>query len=182
MTEIWKGIPGYDLYEVSNQGQVRSWHNNKWGRHNQSRILKPGTGSSGYLTVALSANGQQRTFAVHTLVLTTFAGPPPDGMECCHFDGGRTNNHLDNLRWDTRAANVQDAIRHGTAFVPVSPNLRGEAASQSRLTEGDVIEIRKLYTAGGITHDELGEEFGVARPTISDIIRRETWAHVKEAA
>lgn len=47
-------------------------------------------------------------------MLTAFVGPCPDGMEGCHNDGDPHNNRLDNLRWDTRANNARDAIRHGT--------------------------------------------------------------------
>jgi hypothetical protein len=43
-----------------------------------------------------------------------FVGPAPEGMEGCHYNGDPTDNRLENLRWDTRKANVADAIRHGT--------------------------------------------------------------------
>lgn len=39
-------------------------------------------------------------------------GPCPDGLEVCHYDGNGENNRLDNLRYDTRAANHKDAKRH----------------------------------------------------------------------
>ena len=47
------------------------------------------------------------------LVLEAFVGPRPDGHECCHYDDDPMNNHLSNLRWDTRSANSFDAIRNG---------------------------------------------------------------------
>jgi hypothetical protein len=28
--EVWKKIPGYDGYEVSNLGHVRSWRSSDW--------------------------------------------------------------------------------------------------------------------------------------------------------
>lgn len=30
----------------------------------------------------------------------------------CHNDGDPTNDHLDNLRWDTHAANMRDLTKH----------------------------------------------------------------------
>lgn len=123
----------------------------------------------------LCKNGRCKCFCIHTLVLTAFFGPCPPGLECCHGDGERTNNHLGNLRWDTRSANHLDAIAHGTWMPPV---LQGDAHGSAKLTEVDVIEIRRAYTAGGISQAALGAQFDVAGKTISRIIRRENWAHV----
>ena len=56
--------------------------------------------------------------------------------------------------------------------------MRGERNNQARLTEKHVRAIRKRYAAGGITHLSLAREYGVAKPTIGNILRREIWAHV----
>jgi hypothetical protein len=34
-------------------------------------------------------------------------------MEGCHNDSNPANNHLSNLRWDTRSANRADTVRAG---------------------------------------------------------------------
>lgn len=57
------------------------------------------------------------------MVLETFRGPCPPGLEGCHGDGDGFHNELANLRWDTHQSNMQDAIDHGT-FVP-PPRARG---------------------------------------------------------
>lgn len=69
----------------------------------------------GHLNVCLYylAPDQKVNARIHSLVLEAFVGPRPDGMEGCHNDGDPANNHLANLRWDTRAANNQDTLRHG---------------------------------------------------------------------
>lgn len=71
--------------------------------------------------ILMQANGVERIFRSKRLlscgrsVLETFVGPCPEGMECCHFpERDRSNNRLDNLRWDTHHENVLDAVRHGT--------------------------------------------------------------------
>lgn len=176
MTEIWRMIDGYDeMYEVSNWGKVRSWHNNKHGRGEEPRTLKPKMHNGCYPIVDLYKNRQRERFFVHGLVLTAFVSSRPSGLECCHGDGNPAHNHLSNLRWDTRSANMQDAITHGT-WTP--PDLRGEANGRAKLTKSQVIEIRRAYTAGGVLQRELGALFGVGRSTIGDIIRREKWTHV----
>ncbi len=102
VSEIWKACPGYDGYEVSTLGRVRS----------PDQILSTAPGSHGYPQVQLR-RGNVRT--VHSLVLEAFVGPRPEGMEACHDDGDKLNAKLINLRWDTPGANGQDKSRHGTA-------------------------------------------------------------------
>lgn len=50
----------------------------------------------------------------------------------------------------------------------------------TKLTEADVREIRRLYALGGQTIFQLGERFGVSFSSISRIILRKNWAHVKD--
>ena len=176
MTESWRTVPDYEFYDVSDLGRVRSWNGNTGSgptRRKEPWMLKPGLNVGGYLMVSLCKNGQCNTVTVHRLVLTAFVGPRPAGLECCHSDGIRSNNHLDNLRWDTRSANRQDAIAHGT-WSP--PRLQGEANGMTKLTEIEIVEIRRLHAAGGVNYPELGAQFGVERSTIGLIIRRATWA------
>ena len=49
-----------------------------------------------------------------TLCTRAFLGEKPAGLEVCHQDGVATDTRLFQLRYDTRAANVADCIRHGT--------------------------------------------------------------------
>lgn len=128
MSEQWRAVVGFEgRYEVSDQGRVRSldrtekferviWQTGKIcsvARLHKGILLVPEVvKASGYLRVQL---GTGNKIYVHTLVLTAFVGPCPDGFECLHGDGERTNNRDFNLRWGTRLENVHDAIRHGTA-------------------------------------------------------------------
>jgi len=117
-------IPGHPGYFVSDDGRVfsecgmgRAKSKYGWPR----RELRPGIAKEpGYPFVVLS--GKKGRF-VHRLVLETFVGPRPHGMEARHLDGDRTNNRVENLRWGTRKENVADAIKHGT-FRPVDIRLR----------------------------------------------------------
>ncbi len=102
--ENWKSITGYPAYKVSDHGRVRS----------SRGVLAPWLDGNGRPTVRLYRQGVPREFRVHGLVLTTFVGPKPTGLEACHGDGNPTNNALSNLRWDTRSSNQIDSVRHGT--------------------------------------------------------------------
>jgi hypothetical protein len=125
--EEWRPIPGYDGYEVSNLGRVRSKKKYGW------KILK-GCGQRALkqlpngdivrakkistVTVMLRDKSGPRRFQVHRLVLLAFRGPPPPGKIGCHWDDVPTNNRLSNLRWDTYAANMADARRNGLMVRP----------------------------------------------------------------
>ena len=110
--EIWKPIPGYEgWYDVSDHGHVRRMKPGK-GTH-VGRLMKEGCDSFGRSAARLTKDGKSRSFLVPRLVLMAFVGPCPDGMECCHADDDNKNNHLSNLRWDTRSANQYDRVRNG---------------------------------------------------------------------
>lgn len=100
MTETWGLIPETN-YSASTLGRIRN---------PQGRILKATPAGKGYLRVRIA--GKDRY--VHHLVLETFVGPRPPGMEGCHGIGGMTDNSLENLRWDTPSNNNRDKAKHGT--------------------------------------------------------------------
>lgn len=114
-----RGFPGY---LVGTDGSV--W--TRWkirGRKGQRGVesyigesvakMKPRDHDGRYWTIALRKDGRYFYFLIHRLVLETFVGPCPEGMECLHADDDGKNNRLRNLRWGTRKENVADMIRHG---------------------------------------------------------------------
>lgn len=119
--EQWRSIPGYEgKYEVSDIGRVRSLAREirrprKKPHRVETRLLKPRVAHHGhhYVTLFGATKKDRHHLGVHRLVLAAFIGPCPDGMEACHSDGDPTNNVVQNLRWDTRSANMRDKIRHG---------------------------------------------------------------------
>jgi len=55
---------------------------------------------------------------------------------------------------------------------------KGENKSNAKLSEKDVMRIRKLYMAEKYSQHKLGENFGVCAMTINRIILRKIWKHV----
>ncbi len=49
---------------------------------------------------------------VHHLVAAAFIGPRPEGMVICHNNGDPLDNRVENLRYDTQAANIEDMYAH----------------------------------------------------------------------
>jgi hypothetical protein len=63
--------------------------------------------------------------------------------------------------------------------VKVKHTIRGELSTNSKVTESDVREIRRLFSLGNITKAKLSRDFGIAETTLSHIINNDTWKHVK---
>lgn len=103
---------GFPLYEVSDQGRVRSL-SREFPRH-VGKVLKHAVGRKGHHHVCLSNNGHAKTFSVHILVLEAFVCPRPEGLIGLHRDDDKTNNRVENLYWGTYSDNLHDSVRNGT--------------------------------------------------------------------
>jgi hypothetical protein len=105
--------------------------------------------------------------------MMAFTGPCPDGMEVSHGDGDPSNNHLTNLRYDTRKNNQADRRKHGT-------HLEGENATNSKLT---AIEALAIYALRGTTTAAMvAPIFNCAQSTIQRIWNGKTWKSVTGAS
>ena len=178
--EVWKAIPDFPGYEVSDHGGVRSyWKRVGLGNGGGVKMVldtmpqtvfqaKPG--QNGYPRVRLRKDGKSHEFPVHRLVLSAFVGPCPFKMQACHNDGNPQNNYLINLRWDTPINNQHDSFIHGT-------RVHGERYWSAKLTESDVIKIRELASQG-FFYSTLSKMFAVTSVNISSIVRRKTWTHI----
>lgn len=120
--ETWKPIPGYDGYEASDLGRIRSTDRmvaRSMLRRGQERfespILRRGQVLRGWLngTVRVRPGSDRKERPVGQLVLETFVGPRPPGLEMCHRDDDPWNNALSNLYWGTSSQNKYDLVRNG---------------------------------------------------------------------
>lgn len=111
--EIWRDIPNYEGYQVSNQGRVRSISRIvKRGNNLMSIkgvILKP-TMSAGYYSVNLRRNGKTKSVKIHRLVALAFIPNPNKYKEIDHINTIRTDNTIENLRWASRLMNSLNPI------------------------------------------------------------------------
>lgn len=184
--ENWKQIPIAPLYEVSNLGRVRSvtrqferksrtgnTHTVTWGGRLIGGWIKRIRGRPVCVMVSLRHDGNTILCRVHRLVLEAFVGPCPAGMEGCHNDGNPSNNCVENLRWDTHQANVDDMVSHKTKVDP--PKHFGERHPNARLSDSQVEAIRATKRGRGV-RAKLARQHGVSATSISRI-----WDNVQRA-
>ena len=116
MSELWKGIEGYESnYMVSNRGRIMSLN---YGAKNialsgKTKIMKQSLSSSGYYHVQLYKNGRAATKLVHILVAEAFLQNEHGKPEVNHIDGNKANNDVTNLEWVTRKENLTHAVKTG---------------------------------------------------------------------
>lgn len=161
---IWKKMPNFSRYEISEFGKIRTVY----------RVLKGHEEKSGYTSYSLTNDlGKTRTIRAHVAVATAFHGPKPNNKHyAIHWDDDKANNYYKNIRWGTPTENKKDEKRNGRSNI-------GEINGSARLTENAVREIRKIHASGKITYKKLGSLYGVSVATICHVLKRQTWQHLK---
>lgn len=156
--EIWKDIPNFPNYQVSNLGNVRSkdWiiktnikNNKKVIR--KGKILKPIIYKNNYCACDLSDNKKIKRILIHILVAQTFLNKQDfksmpnenrklidlDTLEVNHKDENPKNNCVDNLEWCTSKYNCN----YGTRNKKIAKAL-GKKVYQKD-SKGEIINVYK---------------------------------------
>jgi hypothetical protein len=81
----------------------------------------------------------------------------------------------EHLTFGSNADNVRDMVEADR-----QARQKGTDNGRAKLTEEQVIEIRRRYADGGVTQQELGDEFGIDRTKIGCIVNRKSWAHLDD--
>lgn len=184
MEEIWKSIPNSNgKYEASSLGNIRSVgryvKNNIHGgkRFCKPIILSQKTKSNGYKEVCLYFEAQKgKSMYVHRLVIESFLGEIPRGLQVNHIDGDKSNNRLDNLEIVT---NRENSLHSYHILGNPAPVCRGQYHPNTKLTDEDVIRIRKNYKKGE-SNSSLYEEYSdkVSLSSFRKILYGATWKHL----
>lgn len=101
--EEWRQIDGFQDYQVSNLGNVKSFKQDKNGK-----LLSLKSNATGYVVVKLYNNGQDYNKMVHRLVLETFCPTTDKDKEVDHINRNRNDNRLENLRWVSPSENCKN--------------------------------------------------------------------------
>lgn len=112
--EIFKQIDGFEGYEISNIGRVKTLdriliRKSKLGLdfeyRMKGRFLKLKTDKDGYKNVTIFANKKEYTFKVHRLVAMAFL-PNPENLPIVNHKNMKVDdNRVENLEWCTYSYN-----------------------------------------------------------------------------
>ena len=102
-------------------------------------------------------------------------GPIPPGLEVCHSCDNPPCCNPAHLFVDTHQGNMDDMWRKGRGR-----RARGEQHGLAKLTEAQVIEIRRLNSEEWLGCSRLAIRFGVSETAILNVLAGRTWAHLAE--
>jgi hypothetical protein len=145
--EIWRDVPEWPGYAVSDQGQVRL---------KRGTVTRGGVERNGYLRVTFSQGKVIKHFWVHRLVAQAFIPNPDNKPEVNHL-GAKTDNRSCMLEWATTVENVAHA----------NANITVRATRAVEQLDPDTGEVIKRYNAIVDT-----EEDGFSRKNICECIKK----------
>lgn len=138
-----------------------------------NRVLRPGL-TTGYLFVALCADGIPVLHMNHRLVCAAFIGPCPGGKEVNHKNGVRGDSRLANLEYVTHRENIQ----HGHDTLPRKhTSLRGSMLPNAVLNEDKVRDIRARRERGQ-SYRVIAKALAVSTHLVYMVLKRKSWAWV----
>lgn len=176
MSEIWKPVPGFEWYEVSNVGNVRSIDRefvNQIGRKCflKGSPIKP-TIAKGYARVGIRKDAVKKMFSVHRLVALAFIPNPNNYESVNHINGDKLDNRVDNLEWCTLTQNIKHAYDN---------NLMGcmdnSLAKVAKINEVNSYKLIRVTSPNGKVFEfnsvkETSEYFGIKVSTINDALSK----------
>lgn len=82
-----------------------------------------------------------------------------------------TRNELGTIKDNNHDMMKKGTFKHHGGFP-------GELHGAHKLTESQVIEIRKSHESGEMNYSQLGREYGLHHSTVRAIVNRKAWRHV----
>jgi hypothetical protein len=152
-------------------------HKNGASQHfvsvHKERVLTPTLNSRGYFEVSAKIGDKRPKMSLHRLIAIAFVPGFKDGLTVNHINGNKLDNRPENLEWVTLSENSKHEWRTGLV------DLRGEKAPGHKLTQRQVIHIRRALRAG-IPGNSLSIIAGVDPSTIHLIEKGKRWASLAE--
>ena len=161
------GIHPDENVHVSDHGRIRSFKTSREG----GKIIG-GSWLSGYnILVLRKADDKRKTVFIHKLVAEYYLNEPKDPSEfIIHVDYDRKNNHFSNLKW----VNSSQASVHRKG----DKDYDKKKVRNSKLTETQVIRLKKMIKRGKVRPYRIAQEFGITHTQLNRIKNGENWAHI----
>lgn len=172
LNENWKriefeGIHSEENVHISDFGRIRSFKTSRKG----GKIIG-GSWLSGYNILVLRMEQDKRkTVFIHKLVAQYFTGgKTTDADFVIHKDYNRKNNHFSNLKWVNRMQ-LSEHRKNDEDYDK-------KKVRNSKLTETQVIRLKKMLKRGSVKPYRLAQQFGITHTQLNRIKNGENWGHI----
>lgn len=116
-------------------------------------------------------------FAAHRLAYALTNGAIPKDLFVCHrCDNPRCCNPA-HLFLGSASDNTRDSVAKGRWHMPAKKRV-GSKHGRAKIDERQAIEIRRAYTTGSVSQEQLASRYHISERSIYGIIARKTWKHV----
>lgn len=173
--ERWMPVKKWNgKYLISDHGRFKSIGGKYKKIHPDGYTTLGYFDTGGYKSICMRRPKKREYTRIHVLVAEHFI-ESPKRYECVnHLDGNKLNNHYLNLEKTTNRKNIQHAVEIGIF------NIKGEKHPSVKLTEIQVIEMRRLRKEHKMTHEAIAAKFGVCRRQAGDVINGVNWGWLKD--
>lgn len=133
------------------------------------------TGNKRYYRTSITVDGKSISAYEHIIIYAIFHGVDSlrNSHHIDHIDGDKHNNRIENLELVT----VEENNRRLIELDLLKPRY-GEDNGTAKLTEKEVIEMRRLYENTDLTQYQLADMFEVTQGQVSEIVNRKRWTHI----
>lgn len=130
-------------------------------------------------TGAMSRNGygnfnfEGKYPGAHRVAWILAHGPIPENYFVCHSCDVKRCVNPSHLFLGTSADNQTDMANKGRST-------RGERHPNVKLTTEQVLEIRRIFSMTGLSHQKIADLFGVTSGLILQIVHRKIWKYLED--
>ena len=158
--EIWKPVPDFPNYHVSDHGTVMNVQTNK--------LLRL-TDKCGYLRIGFKNKMMKKSWYIHRLVASVFIENPENKSDVNHKDKNKQNNHVSNLEWNTRKENnIHRCIGITITTNKNKPIFRCDVSTGENLEKYESIELAGIWAC----NNEYTKTSHTGRNSIGNCIQK----------
>lgn len=139
-----------------------------------SGCFEKGNMWEGYIRFTITIKGEKVVVGLHRMLAECFIPNPKKYKLVRHLNDIRLDNRIGNLAWGTDGDNIRDAFKNGTMHH--TNHASGEKSGRAKLSEQDVLEIRKKVKTATIR--KVAAEYSVSNSTIERISNRKIWTNI----
>lgn len=177
--EIWKQLTHLKgpskKYAVSSHGRLASYDTNIEDKY----ILKLHL-NGGFPMATIHVNGKSKALFVHNAMAVAFLKKHSPKCNCViHLDYDKANNELSNLKWATKAEQVEHSKTSPYVLASVARKVYNGATAR-KLDEKKVILLKKEIwnPKRKLSFKQIAAKYGIAEMNLYRIKNGEMWFHV----